>query len=58
MQRLGREKEAQQVYTSVLKSKPSDIGLVAVASNNILAINRYISVYHILILMLIKLKEV
>ena len=40
MQRLGREKEAQQVYTSVLKSKPNDIGLVAVASNNILAINR------------------
>ena len=36
----GREKEAQSIYNSVLKSKPSDIGLVAVASNNLIAINK------------------
>jgi len=40
MQRLGREKEAATVYNQVLKSKPSDIGLVAVASNNLLCLNR------------------
>jgi signal recognition particle subunit SRP72 len=36
----GKEKEAQTLYNSVLKNKPSDIGLVAVASNNLLTINR------------------
>jgi len=35
-----REKEAQTIYNSVLKSKPSDIGLVAVASNNLIVINK------------------
>lgn len=40
MQRLGREKEASTIYNQVLKSKPSDIGLVAVASNNLLCLNR------------------
>ena len=35
-----REKEAQSIYNSVLKSKPSDIGLVAVASNNLIVINK------------------
>lgn len=40
MQKLGKEKEAQNIYNSVLKGKPDDIGLVAVASNNLLAINR------------------
>ena len=41
LQQQGREKEAQVIYNSVLKSKPEDIGLVAVASNNLLTINRY-----------------
>jgi len=40
MQRLGREKEASTIYNQVLKTKPSDIGLVAVASNNLLCLNR------------------
>jgi signal recognition particle subunit SRP72 len=40
MQRLGRDKEAATVYNQVLKNKPSDIGLVAVASNNLLCLNR------------------
>ena len=40
-QRLGKEKEAQIIYNSVLKTKPDDIGLIAVASNNLLTINRY-----------------
>jgi len=39
MQRQGREKEAQTIYNQVLRSKPADSGLVAVASNNLLAIN-------------------
>merc|ERR1740129_1706832 len=36
-QKLGREKEAQTIYNQVLRNKPSDIGLVAVASNTLLA---------------------
>lgn len=36
----GREKEAQGIYNAILKSKPNDIGLVAVASNNSVTINR------------------
>ena len=55
MQQLGKEKEAATIYNQVtlnlslnlltcfpkvLKSKPSDIGLVAVASNNLLCLNR------------------
>jgi len=40
MQRLGRDKEASTIYNQVLKSKPSDIGLVAVASNNLLCLNK------------------
>merc|ERR550539_1623856 len=40
MQRQGREKEAQTIYNQVLRSKPADIGLVAVASNNLIAINK------------------
>jgi len=40
MQRQGREKESQTVYNQVLRSKPTDIGLVAVASNNLIAINK------------------
>lgn len=40
MQMQGREKEAQQIYTAILKRKPDDIGLVAIASNNSVAINK------------------
>ncbi len=36
----GRDREAQSIYNSVLKHKPSDIGLVAVASNNLLTLNK------------------
>ncbi|PSN45652.1 Signal recognition particle subunit SRP72 [Blattella germanica] len=36
----GREKEAQSIYTAALKQKPDDIGLVAIASNNMVAINK------------------
>ena len=32
--------QAQAIYNSVLKSKPSDIGLIAVASNNMLCLNK------------------
>jgi signal recognition particle subunit SRP72 len=37
---VGREKEAQSIYTAALKQKPDDIGLVAIASNNMVAINK------------------
>merc|ERR1711997_277773 len=40
MQKQGRDKEAQTIYNQVLKNKPSDIGSVAVANNNLLTINR------------------
>merc|ERR1719244_707417 len=40
LQRQGRDKEAQTIYNQVLKNKPSDIGLVAVANNNLLTINK------------------
>ena len=40
MQRQGRDKVAQVVYNQVLRSKPSDIGLTAVASNNLIAVNK------------------
>jgi len=40
LQMLSREKEAQSMYTAALKHKPDDIGLVAIASNNMVAINK------------------
>merc|ERR1719187_832075 len=40
LQKQGKEKEAQTIYNQVLRSKPSDIGLVAVASNNLMTLNR------------------
>ena len=40
MQGEGRDREAQAIYNSVLKSKPADIGLVAVTSNNLVTINK------------------
>uniref|UniRef100_A0A0A9WRU6 Signal recognition particle subunit SRP72 n=2 Tax=Lygus hesperus TaxID=30085 RepID=A0A0A9WRU6_LYGHE len=36
----GRDREALSIYTSILKKKPSDLGVVAVANNNSIAINR------------------
>ena len=35
-----REREAQAMYNAVLRTKPDDIGLVAVASNNLITLNR------------------
>ncbi|XP_034235450.1 signal recognition particle subunit SRP72 [Thrips palmi] len=40
LQLQGREKEAQGIYTAALKRKPDDISLVAIASNNSVAINK------------------
>uniref|UniRef100_A0A1B6F764 Signal recognition particle subunit SRP72 n=1 Tax=Cuerna arida TaxID=1464854 RepID=A0A1B6F764_9HEMI len=40
MQLQGREKDAQTVYNAILKRKPDDIGLVAIASNNSITLNR------------------
>ena len=40
LQMQGKEKEAQAIYNNVLKNKPADIGLIAVASNNLLTLNR------------------
>ena len=39
-QMQGNEREAQAMYNQVLKTKPTDIGLVAVASNNLLTLNK------------------
>lgn len=40
LQRLGKNDESLKLYNQVLKNKPSDIGLSAVASNNIVTINK------------------
>lgn len=40
LQMQGREKEAGAIYNQVLKTKPTDVGLVAVASNNLLTLNK------------------
>lgn len=40
LQQIGREKEAATIYQNVLKDKPSDQALVAIASNNLVVINR------------------
>lgn len=39
-QKQGRIKEAHQLYTSNLKAKLDDIALMAVASNNVVCINK------------------
>ncbi|KAK9500134.1 hypothetical protein O3M35_001452 [Rhynocoris fuscipes] len=36
----GKEKDALSIYTTILKKKPNDIALLAVANNNTVAINR------------------
>lgn len=40
IQMQGREKDSQNIYTSILKEKPQDIALMAVANNNMAVINR------------------
>ncbi|XP_015121860.1 signal recognition particle subunit SRP72 [Diachasma alloeum] len=40
LQLQGREKEAQALYSNALKAKPDDIALVAVASNNLVTLNK------------------
>ncbi|XP_067002510.2 signal recognition particle subunit SRP72 [Anabrus simplex] len=40
LQMQGREKEAQAIYAAALKQKPDDIGLVAIASNNMVTLNK------------------
>ncbi|VVC45267.1 Tetratricopeptide repeat,Putative TPR-like repeat,Signal recognition particle, SRP72 [Cinara cedri] len=45
LQKLGREKEAQSEYTEVLKYKPKDIGSLAIASNNLVVLNREHNVF-------------
>lgn len=40
LQLQGRDKEAQTLYTNVLKTKPNDIALLAVASNNLVTLNK------------------
>ncbi|XP_063620945.1 signal recognition particle subunit SRP72 [Cydia splendana] len=45
LQQMGREKEAATIYQNVLKDKPSDQALVAIASNNLVVINRDTNVF-------------
>lgn len=40
VQMQNREKEAQVIYNQVLKTKPADVGLIAVASNNLVTLNK------------------
>ncbi|KOB68347.1 Signal recognition particle subunit SRP72 [Operophtera brumata] len=41
LQQMGKEKEAAAIYHNVLKDRPSDQALIAVASNNAVVINRF-----------------
>lgn len=45
IQLQGREEEALKIYNQVLRSRPSDVGTVAIASNNIITINREQNVF-------------
>lgn len=40
LQMQGRSKEAAAIYSEIIKSKPSDAALIAVASNNSVVINK------------------
>ncbi|XP_022094450.1 signal recognition particle subunit SRP72-like [Acanthaster planci] len=40
LQLQGRTDEAMKIYNQLVKSRPSDIGLMAVASNNIVSLNK------------------
>ncbi|CAH2232448.1 jg19381 [Pararge aegeria aegeria] len=44
-QQMGKEKEAASLYQNVLKDKPSDQALIAIASNNLVVINRDTNVF-------------
>ncbi|CAH0727986.1 unnamed protein product, partial [Brenthis ino] len=44
-QQMGKEKEAAALYQNVLKDKPSDQALIAIASNNLVVINRDTNVF-------------
>lgn len=44
----GREKEASSLYQAVLKNKPSDQALVAIASNNLVVINKCVFNYDLI----------
>ncbi|WAR22360.1 SRP72-like protein [Mya arenaria] len=44
LQRQGRVSEANTLYNTVQKTRPSDMGLVAVLSNNVVAINKKMKV--------------
>ena len=37
---MKREKDAMALYSKILKNKPDEVDLVAVASNNILCLNK------------------
>lgn len=45
LQKLGKNEEALQIYNQVLKNRPDDVGLLAVASNNIVTLNKDQSVF-------------
>ncbi|XP_050420854.1 signal recognition particle subunit SRP72 [Adelges cooleyi] len=45
LQNLGHDKEAQTEYTEVLKNKPKDVGSLAIASNNLVVLNREHNVF-------------
>ena len=40
LQMLGRYEEAISIYHQVVRSRPADVALLAVASNNIITINK------------------
>ncbi|XP_026485848.2 signal recognition particle subunit SRP72 [Vanessa tameamea] len=44
-QQMGKEKEAGILYHNVLKDRPSDQALIAIASNNLVVINRDTNVF-------------
>ena len=45
MQRQGREKEA--IYNQVLRNEHIDIGLTAIASNNLIPVNKDQNIFNI-----------
>lgn len=45
LQLQSREEEALKIYNQVLRARPSDVGLIAIASNNIITINKEQNVF-------------
>ncbi|CAH1782975.1 unnamed protein product [Owenia fusiformis] len=45
LQMMGKEEEAMKMYNTVVKQRPSDMGLLAVASNNIVTIHKEQNVF-------------